>query len=126
MAYLDLTRSPFELPAASAYIARAATPDAPLGDVERTVLAVSLKDPLWSVGSESRLGRLVRWAFDQRRPTPFANARLEALRRFAVLSRRYGDRLDRAENDRLAAAGYSPRLVHDALASLLPRPSTAR
>jgi len=128
MAYLDLTRSPFELPTASAGTAPAETRDAPLNDVERTVLTLSLKDPLWSVGPESRLGHLVRWIFDQRRPAPFANVRLEALRRFAVLSRRFGDRLDPTENDRLAQAGYAPRLIRDTLAALLSssRTSAAR
>jgi hypothetical protein len=119
MAYLDLTRSPFELPAASVATAPAKPKTAPLSDVERTVLALSLGDPLWSVGPESRLGHLVRWIFDQRRPTPLADARLEALRRFAVLSRRFGDRLDRAESRRLAKAGYSPRLIRDTLARLM-------
>jgi hypothetical protein len=125
MAYLDLSRSPFELPAVSAGTAPAEIQDAPLNDVERTVLALSLKDPLWSIGPESRLGHLLRWIFDYRRPTSLANDRLEALHRFAVLSRRFGDQLDRSESDRLSDAGYSPRLIRDALATLISNPRTS-
>lgn len=115
MAYLDLSPSPFELSIAPARADRALAEEAALTTTERDVIALSLRDPIWSVAPSGRIRRALNWVFDVRRPNPLADARLEALRRFAVLVRRFGDRLDRVEADRLTVAGYSPQQIRDAV-----------
>ncbi len=118
MAYLDLSPFPFEAAAAPSEVAPAPIAEAPLTTTERLVISLSLRDPVWSVTPGGRFRRVLNRLFDVRRPNPFADARLEALRRFAVLVRRLGDRLDPAEADRLAEAGYSPRQIRDAVQQL--------
>lgn len=113
MAYLDLSLSPFDIALAPAQAASVA--ETVLTASERNVISLSLKDPVWSIAPSGRLRRALNWVFDIRRPNPLADARLEALRRFAVLVHRFGDRLDCAEADRLAMAGYSPRQIRAAL-----------
>jgi hypothetical protein len=56
---------------------------------ERTlgVVALSWKDDLRSVLPPTRLGRLAAQLFGLRPTTPLADARLEALRRYCVLTR---------------------------------------
>ncbi|MDB5584182.1 MAG: hypothetical protein JWR80_9358 [Bradyrhizobium sp.] len=81
---------------------------------ERNVIHASLRDPAWSLGPISRVRRAIHWVFDLRRPTPLADPRLEALRRFAVLVRRFGDLLHSAEIDRLGSAGYSASQIRAA------------
>jgi hypothetical protein len=114
MAYLDLVPSPFEIldPPARETPSRIAEPALTL--FERDVISVSLRDPVWSLGPSGRVRRALHWTFDVRRPNPLADARLEALRRFAVLVRHFGDRLDNVETDRLALAGYSPSQIRAA------------
>jgi hypothetical protein len=114
MAYLDLAPSPFEIldPPARATLPRVAEPA--LTTIERDVISASLRDPVWSLGPSGRVRRALHWTFDVRRPNPLADARLEALRRFAVLVRHFGDRLDSVETDRLALAGYSPSQIRAA------------
>jgi len=108
MAYLDLAPSPYEIlePPAREMPSRVAEPA--LTTIEHDVISASLRDPVWSLGPSSRVRRALHWTFDIRRPKPLADARLEALRRFAVLVRHFGDRLDSVETDRLAFAGYPP------------------
>ena len=115
MAYLDLSTPPFEAPAAPVTTASAPIAEAALTATDQNVISLSLRDPVWSLAPSGRLRRIFNWVFDIRRPNPLSDARLEVLRRFAVLVRRLGDGVEAAETDRLAAAGYSPRLVRDAV-----------
>lgn len=89
-------------------------PDAPpdasahLAPLERTVVALALRDPLWSVpGRRTWLNR-----DDQRgRWLHLANPRLEALRRFVVL-RRHGRE---GQDETLLTAGFSPGQILETL-----------
>jgi hypothetical protein len=79
-----------------------------LAPLERTVVAMALRDPLWSVpgtrrwlGPEDRRGRRLY----------LANPRLEALRRFVVLRSHGRDGRD----ETLLTAGFSPGQIHEAL-----------
>jgi len=113
MAYLDLTH-PFEILKAPAPETLPRVEDAALTATERQVILASLRDPASSLESGGRIRTALRWIFDVRPPNPLADARLEALRRFAVLMRRFGDRLSTIEIDRLAMAGYSPGQIREA------------
>src|SRR5262249_10354936 len=96
MAYLDPTQSFLASTALSASAPR-------LSGLERDVLLLSRRDDLASLDGP-------RWHHRFRMlrvPTVLADPRLEALRRFAVLFRRHGDRIAQAEEDRLVAMGYS-------------------
>jgi hypothetical protein len=115
MAYLDLSPFPFAISVAPAQVVATSVAEATLTRTERTVISLSLRDPVWSVAPSGRFRRILNWVFDVRRPNPLADTRLEALRRFTVLVRRFGDRLDRVEADRPAMAGYSPRQIRDAV-----------
>jgi hypothetical protein len=114
MAYLDLVPPAFEIldPPARETLSRVAEPVLTL--FEHDVISASLRDPVWSLRPRGRVRRALHWTFDVRRPNPLADARLEALRRFAVLVRHFGDRLDSVETDRLALAGYSPSQIRAA------------
>lgn len=123
MAFLDLVPPPFEIfdTPARATLSRVAEPA--LSAIERDVISASLRDPVWSLGPSGRVRRALHWIFDARRPNPLADARLEALRRFAVLIRHFGDRLDSAEADRLALAGYSPSQIRIAARQVASAPT---
>lgn len=73
--------------------------------LERQVIALSLDDPLSSLKTRNRI---YRWAFGgNTRSLPLANPGLEALRRYAILSRLFGEIRARSERDRLINAGYN-------------------
>jgi hypothetical protein len=114
MAYLDLAGSPFKTRGGVTGNAAPDRVEPALGPIERQVISASLRDPVWSLAPSGRVRRMLHWIFDIRRPNPIADARLEALRRFAVLALRFGDRLDSTEADRLAVAGYSPSQIREA------------
>lgn len=88
------------------------TPASHLAPLERTVVALALRDPLWSVPGDNPTGRRA-WLRrdDQRgRHMQLANPRLEALRRFVVL-RRHGQ----GEGTSLLTAGFSPGQILETL-----------
>jgi hypothetical protein len=114
MAYLDLAPSPFEILDTPTRETPSRAADPALTTIERDVISASLRDPVGSLGPSGRVRRILHWTFDVRRPNPLADARLEALRRFAVLVRQFGDRLDSGETGRLALAGYSPSQIRAA------------
>lgn len=126
MAYRDFSSFPSDFIVAPAPPFAAPVAEAALTLTDRLVISLSMRDPVWSVSPSGRLRRAFNWIFDVRPPNPFADARLEALRRFAILVRHFGDRLDAGETDRLASAGYSPRQIRDAVGQLRSmRASTA-
>ncbi|MBO9499036.1 MAG: hypothetical protein J7483_06245 [Novosphingobium sp.] len=73
--------------------------------IERHAVMVSRADPLSSVRAPSRLDRLVHAVIGLKRVPGLADARLEALRRYAVLYRIQGDRIDAAELARATDGG---------------------
>ena len=77
---------------------------AELTPLEEQVIAVSLSDPLSSL---VRRGNFFLWFFGHRATSlPLANPRLEALRRYAILSRTSNQSLPQDECDHLTRAGY--------------------
>lgn len=110
MAYVD-TR-PHELVWSPRFAARRAMPAAPLLQrIERDVLLASRRDRLSSLEKAGPLGRWIGRLFGFEGVNRLADPRLEALRRFAVLLRRRGDRLPAQEEARIRAAGFSPAQV---------------
>ena len=78
---------------------------------ERDVIAVARADGTASVRRRTWLTRLAAALFGIAPPNPLANARLEALRRFAVLARVSRGNPPRHEIDAFLAAGFAPRAV---------------
>jgi hypothetical protein len=111
MAYVD-TR-PHELAWSPRAATRAPIFSAPLllQRVERDVLLASRQDPSSSLKSKGPIGRWMGRMFGFEDPNRLADPRLEALRRFAVLLRRRGDRLSASEETRIFVAGFSPAQV---------------
>lgn len=77
--------------------------------LERAVIEVARSDDPISLSRRRPLLRLAEALFGFRFFTDLANARLEALRRFAILARAKGDDLPQEEIDRFLAAGFSTR-----------------
>jgi hypothetical protein len=78
--------------------------------LELKVIALAEADPVASIGAPTRFARFFdRW-FGFEQPVPLADARLEALRRFAVLARVTGGRLPGEEIERFLTAGFT--LLH--------------
>ncbi|KQN79975.1 hypothetical protein ASE91_12055 [Sphingomonas sp. Leaf62] len=106
MAYLDLA---FDLPRA-ALVAPATGPVrdtvSRIAPLERKVLQLASTDAQSSLNETGRIGRMLRWVFAVKPANRLAEPRLEALRRFAVMARVYGDALPDAEVDRLIHAGF--------------------
>jgi outer membrane protein len=65
-----------------------------LTPLERRAIRLSCSDPAWSLKPQSNFARWARGRFG---PLPFANERLEALRRYVVLSRRHSATLSRQQ-----------------------------
>jgi hypothetical protein len=80
---------------------------AAFGPLELQVISLAEADPVASIGPPTRFTRFFERWFGIDRPTPFADARLEALRRFAVLARVTGGELPRDEIGRFLAAGFT-------------------
>ncbi|WP_129794513.1 hypothetical protein [Sphingosinicella sp. CPCC 101087] len=83
------------------------TAEASFDPLELTVISLAEADPVASIGPPTRFTRFFERWFGIERPTPFADARLEALRRFAVLVRVTGGRLPGEEIKRFLAAGFT-------------------
>lgn len=77
--------------------------------LELTVIGIGRRDPATRVKRGSRLARLQRLLFGIEPPTPFADARLEALRSLAVALRRRGS--PDAEIAAALAAGVTPEQI---------------
>ena len=71
------------------------------------VAQLSCRDNLRSVSQVGRMRRLIERLFDIQVQNPFADARLEALRRYCVLFRHGDNRAPGAEAE-LLDHGYSP------------------
>ena len=85
-----------------------ATPATRLSALEWSVVALARKDRLASLRPEGTLATALRMLF--REPNPvLADARLEALRRMAVLSWRYGYTVPSSEVKAFLTAGFTPR-----------------
>jgi hypothetical protein len=81
--------------------------DALLSPIERQVVALSFGDPMSSVTAPARLSALLRSLLDIPRTNRLASARLEALRRYAVLRRLSGDIRDTEDEIAMYEAGFS-------------------
>jgi len=96
-----------------------------LGRLERDIVWLSRSDPRSSLRPPHFLGRLAGRLFGIRRTNPLADARLEALRRYAVLLRhelRTGE-----EEHRLLESGFTPEQLGDVrrlVAAGRPKPLT--
>lgn len=78
-----------------------------LSALEQTVVALAVFDDRRTVEPLGPLGRLAARLFGFSRSTKLADARLEALRRYAVLARVDGVGLSETERDAFLAAGFS-------------------
>lgn len=93
-------------PNPAAYYAEPATRSTSeaISQLERQVIALSRSDP---VSSLRQAGRLSRWIFGRNVDfPPLADPKLEALRRYAILRRVYGERLDVEEVEKFQNAGF--------------------
>lgn len=81
--------------------------EARFAPIELQVISLAEADPVASIGPPSRFARWFEHWFGIARPTPLADERLEALRRFAVLARVSGGRLPAEEIKRFIAAGFT-------------------
>lgn len=84
-----------------------AQPDLAFTAEETLVLQLAERESVCSVRSPSRLVRFVAWLFAVRHAGPLANARLEALRRAAILARIEG-KVPARDAEALAGFGFSP------------------
>ncbi|HYD13088.1 MAG TPA: hypothetical protein VEC11_09590 [Allosphingosinicella sp.] len=75
--------------------------------LELRVIALAEADPVASIGPPTRFRRFFERWFGFKLPHPLANERLEALRRFAVLSRVSDGRLPAEEVKTFLNAGFS-------------------
>ena len=87
--------------------ASAKAEEARFAPLELKVIALAEADPVASIGAPTRFTRFFERWFGFKRPSPLANERLEALRRFAVLSRVTGGRLPAEEVKHFLTAGFS-------------------
>jgi hypothetical protein len=74
---------------------------------EDSVLLLADRDPLSSLTTLGRVGRIITWIFAIERPRPLANPGLETLRRTAIILRSKGS-LTPDETLRFSACRYSP------------------
>ncbi len=109
MAYRSFATDPFvpPLPADSPRAAEQEGEAEAFAPLEQTVIALAEADPVASIGAPGRFtGFFERW-FGFRRHGPLPDARLEALRRFALLARLGRGGLPADEVRRFLAAGFS-------------------
>lgn len=113
MAYLDLD---LDLPRRA--IERAETqilprhdPVSRLSALERQVIQLARTDSRWSLADAGRFQSMLAMVFGVERPNPLADTRLEALRRYAVTLRLSAGRLLRADDNQLAASGFSSAAI---------------
>lgn len=105
MAYLDTRAGLLE------GLAGTVSAEAALSPLELRTLQLSQADGRASLRAPRRIERLGAMLFGSRRVSGLANARLEALRRFAILYRIKGSRLDSGEVARAEAAGLSELML---------------
>lgn len=101
MAYLDTRAGLLE------GLAGTVSAEAALSPLELRTLQLSQADGRASLRAPRRIERIGAMLFGSRRVSGLANTRLEALRRFAILYRLDGSRLDSGEIARAEAAGLS-------------------
>ena len=90
---------------------RSVDPETPVFNAEEAlVLQLAAHETVSSVRAPGRFARLVAWAFAVRPVAPLANARLEALRRAAILARVEG-MIPAPERETLIGHGFSPAQV---------------
>lgn len=105
MAYLDLSQgfpSPFALQTQAIPV---------LNRLERLTIHIARNDGIDSLSQGERGNRFTRWLFRADQPNPLADPRLEALRRYAVLLRLYGDAIPAEETRLLFNAGFSAAML---------------
>jgi hypothetical protein len=109
MAYRSLgAAAPLHDEASESLEAVPASPrDGRFDPLELKVIALAEADPVASIGAPTRFRRSVERWFGFKLPKPLANERLEALRRFAVLSRVSSGRLPAEEVKHFLTAGFS-------------------
>ncbi len=116
MAYLDLALHGddvrFKNPFPPARVAAGQATDLNLR--EWSVAYLARNDSLSSIRPQSRLGRVFRAIFGIKLPNPLSDSRLEALRRIAVMSWRFGYNVAPSEISEFLAAGFS-ELQYEAL-----------
>lgn len=95
---------------ASIALAGSTHAESPFSDLELRVIAIGERDPLRLVRPESRLGKLQKTLFGIEAPLPFADRRLEALRRLVVAGRR-GARRFAFEAAFALEAGVTPQQI---------------
>jgi hypothetical protein len=87
--------------------------------LEWLVIALAERDSLASIGRASRFATAIARLFERPRGAPaLANPKLEALRRFAVLTWKRGTALPDDEVGAFHAAGYSLVQRHALIASI--------
>jgi hypothetical protein len=108
MAFIAFEHGPAFLAPVAAPVAPPAAPaaSARLSPLEWLVVALARKDRPSSLKQPGRIAQALRSLFGLH-STPLADDKLEALRRMAVLSWRYGPAVPAAEVDAFMAAGFS-------------------
>lgn len=96
-----------------------------LTSLERRAIYACLNDPAWSLASQSNLAH---WIRGRPGPLPFANERLEAIRRYVVLSRSYPATLNRQQVSLLSNPGLDRETVRqvDHILACQPPPQAKR
>lgn len=75
--------------------------------LEHQVIAIARNDRLWTVRPRGRIEAAIGWIFDRRNPR-LSDAKLEALRRIAVLGWWHGYAVAGSELKAFLSAGYTP------------------
>lgn len=75
--------------------------------LEWIVVALAQRDPLASLKTPGRMAIALRVLFGGRSNSPLADPRLEALRRFVIITHHLGDRLPPAEVTHFLEAGFN-------------------
>ncbi len=81
--------------------------DAGLSPLEWQIVALARRDSAASLRPAGPLARALSMLFGRKTSTSLANPRLEALRRVATLSLRYGRAIDPVEVNAFLSAGFS-------------------
>ncbi|QJU58616.1 hypothetical protein HL653_13340 [Sphingomonas sp. AP4-R1] len=120
MGYLDLNAAYAQTPPLDAFTGHAAARGevAEFSPLEWTTILMSRRDGLSSLGTPGRFARFLGRLFGIDHKPRLADARLEALRRFAVLSWVHGYNVPKSEFGVFKAAGYSMSQAETLLASV--------
>ena len=106
MAYLERIETDHAQPLADA--ALAPSPDSGFSRLEWSVIRLARKDGLSTLRAPGRLRRFWNWWMAQENSPELVNPHLEALRRMAVLTWRFGFAVPAEEVVRFLSAGFSP------------------